>query len=66
MLYPNVKWTQHNADVNISRVVGDQLDENIAFADGFNSYFSFSRGKVAYSGSCIYTRTLFLWSINIV
>lgn len=30
---------------------GDLLDERIAIVDGYNSYFSYSRGRSGYSGS---------------
>lgn len=29
---------------------GDLLDEKTAIVDGYNSYFSFSRGRSGYSG----------------
>jgi len=33
---------------------GDLLDEKTAIVDGYNSYFSFSRGRGGYSGKAAY------------
>ncbi|EDV28976.1 uncharacterized protein TRIADDRAFT_19413 [Trichoplax adhaerens] len=49
-----------NADIlcfQETKLLRDQLDESIAFVEGYNSYFSFSRGKVAYSGVATYCKT---------
>lgn len=32
-------------------LLGDLLDERTAIVDGYNSYFSFSRGRTGYSGN---------------
>ena len=32
------------------KYIGDQLDENTALEEGFNSYFAFSRKRSGYSG----------------
>lgn len=32
-------------------LLGDLLDEKTAIVDGYNSYFSFSRGRSGYSGN---------------
>lgn len=34
-----------------TKVTRDLLDERIAIVDGYNSYFSYSRGRSGYSGS---------------
>lgn len=32
-------------------LLGDMLDERTAIVDGYNTYFSFSRGRTGYSGT---------------
>lgn len=37
--------------INSLTLLGDLLDERTAVVDGYNSYFSFSRGRSGYSGN---------------
>jgi exonuclease III len=37
-------------------ISGDLLDEQTALVEGYNSYFSYSRGKAGYSGVAIYCK----------
>ncbi|KAM6925282.1 DNA-(apurinic or apyrimidinic site) endonuclease 2 [Xenentodon cancila] len=42
--------------VQETKVTRDLLDERIAIVDGYNSYFSYSRGRSGYSGVASYCR----------
>ncbi|XP_070767155.1 DNA-(apurinic or apyrimidinic site) endonuclease 2 [Enoplosus armatus] len=42
--------------VQETKVTRDLLDERTAIVDGYNSYFSFSRGRSGYSGVAIYCK----------
>ncbi|XP_051914040.1 DNA-(apurinic or apyrimidinic site) lyase 2 [Hippocampus zosterae] len=58
-----IKKTLDELDADIicvqeTKVTRDLLDERIAIVDGYNSYFSFSRGRSGYSGVATYCKDI--------
>lgn len=43
-------YSRHKGLNTIFFLTGDLLDERTAIVDGYNSYFSYSRGRSGYSG----------------